>query len=36
MIKKASSLQDIIKLETALNEGKLPQGFHLDGEAMEE
>ncbi|KAJ2905403.1 U2 small nuclear ribonucleoprotein A [Zalerion maritima] len=34
MIKKAGSLQEIIRLEKLLNEGRLPAGFH--GEAMEE
>jgi len=36
MIKTASSLQEIIRLETMLNEGKLPPGFQVDGETMEE
>jgi U2 small nuclear ribonucleoprotein A' len=35
MIKKAASLEEIIKLEKALNEGRLPSGIMLD-EAMEE
>ncbi|RKU49009.1 U2 snRNP complex subunit [Coniochaeta pulveracea] len=35
MIKKASSLEEIIRLEKALNEGRLPPGIMLD-DAMEE
>lgn len=35
MIKKASSLEEIIRLEKALNEGRLPPGIILD-DAMEE
>lgn len=35
MIKKASSLEEIIRLEKALNEGRLPPGVMLD-DAMEE
>ena len=35
MIKKADSLEEIIRLEKALNEGKLPPGIMLD-DAMEE
>ncbi len=35
MIKKADSLEEIIRLEKALNEGKLPPGIILD-DAMEE
>lgn len=36
MIKKASSLEEIIRLEKMLNEGRLPPGFHADPDAMEE
>jgi U2 small nuclear ribonucleoprotein A' len=36
MIKKASSLEEIIRLEKALNEGRLPPGVQLDTDAMEE
>lgn len=36
MIKKADSLQEIIRLEKMLNEGTIPQGVHLDADAMEE
>lgn len=36
MIKKASSLEEIIRLEKALNEGRLPPGMHLDTDKMEE
>lgn len=36
MIKKASSLEEIIRLEKMLNEGRLPPGFHVDPDAMEE
>jgi U2 small nuclear ribonucleoprotein A' len=36
MIRKASSLEEIIRLEKALNEGRLPPGLHLDVDAMEE
>ncbi|KAL2108686.1 hypothetical protein VUR80DRAFT_3524 [Thermomyces stellatus] len=36
MIKKASSLEEIIRLEKMLNEGRLPPGFHTDPDAMEE
>jgi len=36
MIKKASSLEEIIRLEKMLNEGRLPPGFHADLDAMEE
>ena len=36
MIKKASSLEEIIRLEKMLNEGRLPLGFHTDPDAMEE
>jgi U2 small nuclear ribonucleoprotein A' len=35
MIKKASSLEEIIRLEKALNEGRLPPGVMVDDE-MEE
>lgn len=35
MIKKANSLEEIIRLEKALNEGRLPPGVMLD-DAMEE
>jgi U2 small nuclear ribonucleoprotein A' len=35
MIKKASSLEEIIRLEKALNEGRLPPGVMLD-DAVEE
>lgn len=35
MIKKASSLEEIIRLEKALNEGRLPPGVIVD-DAMEE
>ena len=30
LIKKATSLDEIIRLEKALNEGRLPPGMHLD------
>lgn len=36
MIKKASSLEEIIRFEKMLNEGRLPPGFHADSDAMEE
>ncbi|KAK5657767.1 hypothetical protein OQA88_2840 [Cercophora sp. LCS_1] len=36
MIKKADSLEEIIRLEKALNEGRLPPGVMADGDAMEE
>ncbi|KAM0280890.1 hypothetical protein ACHAQH_003779 [Verticillium albo-atrum] len=36
MIKRADSLQEIIRLEKMLNEGTLPPGVHLDVDAMEE
>lgn len=36
MIKTATSLQEIIKLEAMLNEGKLPPGFQVGGDEMEE
>lgn len=36
MIRKASSLEEIIRLEKMLNEGRLPPGFHTDPDAMEE
>ncbi|SPN99578.1 related to U2 snRNP protein A` [Cephalotrichum gorgonifer] len=36
MIKKASSLEEIIRLEKMINEGRLPPGFHTDPDAMEE
>ena len=35
LIKKADSLEEIIRLEKALNEGRLPPGVMVD-EAMEE
>jgi len=35
MIKKAESLEEIIRLEKALNEGRLPPGIMVD-DAMEE
>jgi len=35
MIKKADSLQEIIRLERDLNEGRIPAGIHL-GDEMEE
>ncbi len=35
MIKSATSLEEIIRLEKALNEGRLPPGILLD-DAMEE
>ena len=35
MIKKATSLEEIIRLERMLNEGRLPAGFH-SADAMEE
>lgn len=35
MIKKADSLEEIIKLEKALNEGRLPPGIMME-DAMEE
>lgn len=34
-IKKAGSLEEIIRLEKELNEGRLPVGIH-SGDAMEE
>jgi U2 small nuclear ribonucleoprotein A' len=36
MIKKADSLEEIIRLEKALNEGRLPPGVMVDDDAMEE
>ena len=36
MIRKASSLEEIIRLEKMLNEGRLPPGFNADPDAMEE
>lgn len=36
MIKKATSLDEITRLETMLREGRLPAGVHLDGDEMEE
>ncbi|KAK0620391.1 leucine-rich repeat-domain-containing protein [Immersiella caudata] len=36
MIKKADSLEEIIRLERALNEGRLPPGIMVDDDAMEE
>ncbi len=37
MIKRAQSLDEIIRLETMLNEGRLPAGFHIDDDdVMEE
>ncbi|RNJ57289.1 U2 small nuclear ribonucleoprotein A' [Verticillium nonalfalfae] len=36
MIKRADSLQEIIRLEKMLNEGTLPPGVHLDADVMEE
>ncbi|KAK1750969.1 U2 small nuclear ribonucleoprotein A [Echria macrotheca] len=36
MIKKADSLEEIIRLEKALNEGRLPPGIMVDDDAMEE
>lgn len=36
MIKKATSLDEITRLETMLREGRLPAGVHLDDDAMEE
>ena len=36
MIKKADSLEEIIRLEKALNEGRLPPGVMVDEDAMEE
>lgn len=36
MIKNADSLEDIIRLEKALNEGRLPPGVMVDDDAMEE
>jgi U2 small nuclear ribonucleoprotein A' len=37
MIKRAQSLDEIIRLETMLNEGRLPSGFQADeDDVMEE
>ncbi|OLN88099.1 U2 small nuclear ribonucleoprotein A' [Colletotrichum chlorophyti] len=36
MIKKADSLQEIIRLERMLTEGTIPAGVHLDGDATME
>lgn len=36
MIKKASNLDEIIRLEKALIEGRLPPGFTVDDDVMEE
>ncbi|KAJ9148989.1 L domain-like protein [Pleurostoma richardsiae] len=36
MIKKADSLQEIIRLEKELNEGRIPAGIHFGDDAMEE
>ena len=36
MIKKADSLEEIIRLEKALTEGRLPPGIIVDEDAMEE
>ncbi|KAK1825699.1 leucine-rich repeat-domain-containing protein [Podospora conica] len=36
LIKKADSLEEIIRLEKALNEGRLPPGVMVDEDAMEE
>lgn len=36
MIKKAGSLEEIIRLEKALQEGRLPPGIMVEGDAMEE
>ncbi|TDZ38914.1 U2 small nuclear ribonucleoprotein A' [Colletotrichum spinosum] len=36
MIKKADSLQEIIRLEKMLSEGTIPAGVHLDGDATME
>jgi U2 small nuclear ribonucleoprotein A' len=36
MIKNASSLQEIIRLEKELNDGRLPAGVHAYDDAMEE
>ncbi|KAJ0354932.1 hypothetical protein KNSL1_001218 [Colletotrichum chrysophilum] len=36
MIKKADSLQEIIRLEKMLTEGTIPAGVHLDGDATME
>ncbi|KAK3938792.1 leucine-rich repeat-domain-containing protein [Diplogelasinospora grovesii] len=36
MIKKADSLEEIIRLEKALEEGRLPPGIMVDNDAMEE
>lgn len=35
-IKKASSLEEIARLEKELSEGRLPAGIYAEGEAMEE
>jgi len=36
MIKNADSLEEIIRLEKALNEGRLPPGVMVDDDTMEE
>ncbi len=36
LIKNADSLEEIIRLEKALNEGRLPPGVMVDDDAMEE
>jgi hypothetical protein len=36
MIKKATSLEEIIRLEKYLNEGRLPPGIMVEEDAMEE
>jgi U2 small nuclear ribonucleoprotein A' len=36
MIKKADTLEEMIRLETMLKEGRLPTGVHNAGDAMEE
>ena len=35
-IRNTDSLEEIIRLEKELNEGRLPAGVHVDGDAMEE
>jgi len=36
LIRKASSLDEIIRLEKALNEGRLPPGIQLEEDGMDE
>lgn len=36
LVKKATSLEEIIRLEKALQEGRLPPGIILEDDAMEE